>query len=214
MGINIGSFLDLATGIVNPNDQTADTIIERLLPKLSYSDLSKAIIARDQYLNNPNLTPEQREALFYKFDPVSALFNEFDLNRYKSIHILLRKRGKRTHKSWWDYISEYLRNPEKLYTVLSKNDKAIADLLQTKEGLEYLKYLGNRDYDFFYRWTWFFPRYHRGCNGRIKYGRRRVDSLPVWGFYCARCGEIIPEDIMNEDYKTETYTYMRRKKTK
>ena len=214
MPSHVWQYVDLATSVANPNEQSAKIIIERLLPRVTYTDLAKAIIAHDKYLNDKTLPEEKKQMLFYQFDPISAMFNEFDINKYKTIHSLLKKKGKRSGKSWWDYISDYLKRPEKLMRVLSQEDPNIKNLMETKEGLEYVRYLCMRDYDFFYHWTWFFPRRHVGCHGMIKYGSVKTHSMNIWAFYCAKCGMVIPEATMDTDYVKEEYTYKIIKKKK
>ena len=208
--------VDAITHSFAPTEESAQTIIDRLLPKLKYQDLAAAIIARDKYLYDTTLTAEQKQSLFLKFDPISALFTEFDLNKYRKLHYFLRKSRKPTGKSWWDYISDYLQRPDKVIKALSKTDSNIYDLLNTKEGIEYVKYLCKTDYDFFYRWTWFFPRKHKGCNGWIKYGKKSHGGVVGWTFYCSRCGVTISNAQIERDYNTEeiTYKYIKKKKTK
>ena len=204
--------LDIVTAIFNPSEQNADILIGYLFPKLDAGELQKHVIMWDKYLHDEHATEEQKQRWYAECDPVPHLFTGFDISKYgNQPRVILAK--------WWPYISDILLHPStRLYPILSR-DAPVKKILSTIEGQEYLKFLAQRDYEFFYNYIKFFPRVHvdpaivgkdaatkkeivekikvsgkRVCGGKIKYGKVRRENVTLWMYYCVRCGQPFSED--------------------
>jgi hypothetical protein len=202
--------INLITAIFNPSESNVQAVVNILFPRLDPVELRKRVIAYDRYLNDPRFQgkekEEERKRLYLYCDPVPALFLEFNVTNYGET-------PRRVLASWWPYISEILLHPEsKLYSIMAK-DESIGQILGTKEGIAYLKFLAQRDYDFFYDYITQFPRAHISCGpkSRIKYGQLHSGAVSQWCFYCDRCGKPFSEQ---EVYGNETVKLRPKKKAK
>lgn len=214
--------IDLITAAFNPSDENAEILIGYLFPRIKAQELQKRIIMWDRYLHR-RITDQQKQEYYSKCDPVPQLFIGFDIAKYGQARPVLAK--------WWPYISEILLHPgTQLYPILAR-DAQIRKLLETREGQEYLKFLAQRDYEFFYRYIKYFPRLHVDpamvghdtatkrelvelyrktpfCSGKIRYGKRRSETVTVWAYYCMKCGESFSE----ESVMSKTVKILREKK--
>ena len=194
---SINRSLDLATAIFYPNEENFDVIVKYALPMMqSAKELKPRIIAYDKYLHDEKLDEESKEKLFVYADPVPIFLSSYDIQKGN----FARKRI----RAWWrDFMSPYLQDPMKLFSILARDPGAKA-LLSTKEGYEYLKFVCKRAYDFFWKFAWQFPRRHGkltdgklvadSCTGSIKYGKVNAGSYSVWGYYCTKCQEVFRND--------------------
>ena len=202
--------ISLITAIFNPSEENVKHIINVLFPRLDPAELRKRVIAYDRYLHDPRFQrpgkEEERKRLFLYCDPVPALFLEFNITNYGET-------PRNVLASWWPYISEILLHPEaKLYPIMAR-DAAIGNIIGTKEGLAYLRFLAQRDYDFFYDYITQFPRGHVPCGpkSRIKYGQLHSGPLSQWCFYCDKCGKPFSEEAV---YGHETAKLKPKKKAR
>lgn len=193
--------MKLATAVFNPSPENAEFFIDYLFPKMDAVELRKRVIAYDSFLNDPKLDEETRRRLGLYCDPIPSLFAGFDITKYG-------KTAREVLASWWPYISEILLNPEtKLYPIMAK-DLQVKGVLHTKEGIVYLRYLADRDYNFFYDYIKEFPRSHVNCprtegeygwyKTRITYGLLKSGPVESWTFYCNACGEPFSEKEVYE----------------
>ncbi len=204
----IGKTLDALTGVFSPNEGNVMNMISFLLPKLKVEDLREAILKYEKYMHDPTLDDAQRSRLFGQVDPVVALFDQFSINKYKGVRKIIKRKSKENGKRWWDYIADYLSKPEKMALVMGQ-DQRIKDMLETKEGIEYLKFTASRSYDFFFHWVWDFPRRHTLDDGKIISKRIKLDNLPsFFGFKCVRCGLVWSDEQMRKEYENPVTTYL------
>lgn len=197
----ISKGINLVSAIFDPSEENAEFFINMLFPKLDPQELAKRIVAYDKFLNDKTLDDESRRRMGIYCDPIPGLFTSFDITSYGQT-------PRQVLASWWPYISKILLNPEtKLYPIMGR-DANVASILGTKEGITYLRYLAQRDYDFFYDYITKFPRAHTGCKvadpwyaSRISYGVLRSGAIEGWTYYCDKCGTpFTEEEVYDNDY--------------
>ncbi|MHB8552801.1 MAG: hypothetical protein ACYDAO_04355 [Thermoplasmataceae archaeon] len=209
----VGRSIDAITSAFSPNEKNVESMISFLLPQLKPQDLREAILKYEKFTTDQTLNDAERISLYNEIDPVATLFTHFKLNGYKGIRKIIKRRSKENGKRWWDYIALYLGSPEKL-TVVMGADPRIKQLLQTREGMIYLKFLAERTYDFFYHWVWDFPRRHVDDDGKIIFKKTRIQGVAMSGFICKICNLFWSDEQMRKEYDNPHTTYLSTKESK
>ena len=126
--------LKAVTGLLTPNEESAEAFISLGLERLDVDWFKKAIPEWKKRDNggDPKL-----------YDPVPYLKNFFDYNKALAKGYL---------NSWWPYIEDIITDPMKLMLILERKPETI-QYLNTEDGREYLKWVAQKVYDFLYDYT-------------------------------------------------------------
>lgn len=183
----INKIIDLIGAPFNPSEENVDVVIDYFIPVITKEALANNLKAFAYYLKTKD------ESLKPLFDPMYPLMKNYSNILNGKSEYIIRKIGRR----WWRYILPLIQNPSVVAEKIIKKKPEIEQMLNGVIGKQYMQYFTKRLADFFEIWLWKFPRWHNGCGGLIRYGLVSPKGN-LWGFYCRRCGVIIPDDQLEE----------------
>jgi len=131
--------LGVITGMMKPNEKTAEQFIELGLDRLNAEWFRIAIPAYTEAVNNGKIEINNKA-----YDPVPYLETFFNQNKSLAQMYI---------QQWWKYLEDIITDPQKLLLILLRKPDCRV-YLNTKEGKEYVKWVASRVHDWLYDYAW------------------------------------------------------------